>query len=178
MPHPLYRTLAIAFIAAPLLLAAGCATHKSVSKTVVVQPMPVTAPQKPMHVRVEWVDLNHHEVVSRVDGYRHVLSDKPAAVSARGEPDGPKVGKTEDTASNTSDADAALPADAHRASPTDPAVNHEMPRRKATSDAELDAWRKFCAGQPVTKDEQTLMAATLIPPALNGNCKPGWHGEK
>lgn len=179
MSRQLQRILILAMTAAPLLLTAGCATHNSVSRTVVIQPLPDVDPPRPLHLRVEWVELNHHEVVSRVDGYRHVLSDKPAAMAtAAPKPKDLTAPVPASSPSKQNNKNTEPGAATHNASPTDPAVNSEMPRRKATTDAELAAWRKFCTGDALGKHEQVLLSATLMPSARKDHCKAGWHGEK
>lgn len=180
MRRSLYRMLAIALAAAPLLLAAGCATHEPTPVTVV--PMPEPIPPAPLHVSVEWVSLDH-AVVSRVDGYRHVISDEPVAVAAAAhEDEDPLVTKplvaTPLAQADDGDENADQSASAEGVSPLDAESNSEAQRREATTSAERGAWSKFCSGESLSEQEDELVAATRMPTEMKGSCDAGWHGEK
>lgn len=182
------RAAALALCAGVVALAAGCATPPE-PPVHEVKAVPLPEPQvaPPAHVSVEWVALDPHRVIGGVDGYRHVLIHRSVesgvGVKDQDTDAGAQVGDAGATA--TDDAGGGVSAEpAHEmdktpgASPLDPTVNAEAARREADTAEELSAWRRFCDGESVDENATKLMAATKMPSALEGHCKPGWHGEK
>ena len=77
MPWNTCRRAALAIAATALPFLASCAAPPEAPNEIIAKPMPLLeGGRQNLYVRVEWIDLDPHTVVARMDGYRHALSGR------------------------------------------------------------------------------------------------------
>lgn len=141
----LIRLAALAIVFSSML---GCAYQPVEPERVSIVPMPVLIPTESLHARVDWIKLDKHAVIARIDGYRHALSFEP--VDESGDVSG-----------------QAAPAFAH--SPAPESVPYVDSDADAASEV-IDAWQRLCTGRGLDAAQKKIIFTTHAPWGSKDEC--------
>jgi len=146
---------AAAAVCGALIVAGCCSTPEPKNLTqIVVRPLP-SLTERPVRAAVDWVRLDDHAVVIRIDGYRHTLGTKGQEMAP--------VAPPRDFPRRSPNKTQPLAGDSGRVS-----VNGLPPY--ANTPAQMAAWRDWCAGENLNDERMALVVGSRLPPNADFPC--------
>lgn len=155
------RFLCVAATAVAGVAVAGCCSvpeHSELTQ-IVVRPMP-SLTEADARVAVDWVRLDDHSVVIRIDGYRHTLN---AGARAKLPPMTYVPPNQAQPTQNKHTGAVALNNDAGRVTVNGRPAYADTPQ-------EIAAWRAWCGGKEISEAQYEMVVGSRLPPDAPFDC--------